>query len=52
MASIVNCECGEVIRADTDDDLVEAVTAHVERDHPELIGKLSRDDIIAMAEET
>lgn len=52
MASIVNCECGEVIRAETDDDLVEAVTAHVERDHPELIGKLSRDDMIAMAEET
>jgi hypothetical protein len=52
VASIVNCECGEVIRAETDDDLVEAVTAHVQRDHPELIGKLSRDDIIAMAEET
>jgi predicted small metal-binding protein len=52
VASIVNCECGEVIRAETDDDLVEAVTAHVERDHPELIGKLSRDDMIAMAEET
>lgn len=52
MSSIVNCECGEVIRAETDDELVAAVTAHVERDHPELVGKLGREDIIAMAEET
>ena len=51
MTSIVNCECGEVIRAETDDELVEAVTAHVERNHPELVGKLGREDIIAMAEE-
>jgi predicted small metal-binding protein len=51
MTSIVNCECGEVIRAETDDELVAAVSAHVERDHPELIGKLGRDDILAMAEE-
>lgn len=52
MSNIVNCECGEVIRAETDDELIAAVTAHVERDHPELIGKLGRDDILAMAEET
>lgn len=51
MGSIVNCECGEMIRADTDDELVAAVSAHVDRDHPELVGKLSRDDVLAMAEE-
>ena len=36
MSSIVNCECGEVIRAESDDELVASVSAHVERDHPEL----------------
>ena len=52
MSSIVNCECGEVIRAESDDELDGAsVSAHVERDHPELIGKLGREDILAMAEE-
>jgi predicted small metal-binding protein len=50
MSSTVNCDCGEVIRAETDDELVSAVGAHVERDHPELVGKLGRDDILAMAE--
>jgi predicted small metal-binding protein len=52
MAKVINCECGQVIRADTDDELVTAVEAHVEKDHPELVGKMSREDVLAMAEET
>jgi hypothetical protein len=52
MGKLINCECGEVIRADTDDDLVAQVGAHVERDHPDLVGKLSREDVLAMAEES
>jgi hypothetical protein len=28
-----------------------AVEAHVRRDHPDLVGKLSREDILGMAEE-
>ena len=51
MALLVNCECGEVIRATSEDELVEAVGAHVEHDHPALVGKLGRADVIAMAEE-
>jgi hypothetical protein len=51
MTKVVNCECGQVVRAESDDELVAAVGAHVERDHPELVGKMSREDILAMAEE-
>ena len=51
MAKLVNCECGQTVRASDEDDLVAQVEAHVERDHPELVGKLSRDDIVAMSEE-
>jgi predicted small metal-binding protein len=51
MSKVINCECGEVVRADSDDDLVQRVEEHVERDHPDLVGKLSRDDVLAMAEE-
>ena len=40
------------MRAETDDELVAQVEAHVNRAHPELVGKLSRDDVLAMAEET
>ncbi len=52
MSKIINCECGEVVRADTDDELVASVEAHVEKSHPDLVGKLSREDVLAMAEET
>lgn len=52
MTKVINCECGQVVRAESDDELVAAVGAHVERDHPELVGKMSREDVLAMAEET
>ncbi|RDI76080.1 hypothetical protein Gocc_0499 [Gaiella occulta] len=52
MPKLVNCECGEIIRGEDDDELVENVTAHVDRHHPDLVGKLTRDDVLAMAEET
>jgi predicted small metal-binding protein len=51
MSKVVNCECGQTVRAESDDALVSQVEAHVQRDHPELVGKLSRDDILGMAEE-
>lgn len=51
MSKVINCECGETVRAATDDELVEKVGRHVGEAHPELVGKMSRDDILAMAEE-
>lgn len=50
MTRVVNCECGQVIRAEDDDELVARVGDHVQRDHPELVGKLSREDVLGMAE--
>ena len=50
MAKLINCECGQVVRGETDDELVANTEAHINRDHPELVGKLSRDDILGMAE--
>ena len=52
MGKVINCECGEVVRAETDDELVEKVERHVAESHPELVGKMSRDDVLGMAEET
>jgi predicted small metal-binding protein len=51
MGKVINCECGEVVRAETDDELVAKVDAHVRTDHPDLVGKMSRDDVLGMAEE-
>jgi predicted small metal-binding protein len=51
MARIINCECGQVIRGESDDELLSKVGAHVDENHPELVGKLSREDVLGMAEE-
>jgi hypothetical protein len=51
MAKLINCECGEVVRGDTDEELVDNAMSHIDRNHPELVGKVSRDDLLAMSEE-
>lgn len=51
MRKVINCECGEVVRGNSDEELIGAVQAHIFRDHPELVGKLSRQDILSMSEE-
>jgi hypothetical protein len=50
MALVMNCECGEVVRVETEDELVAAVERHVADQHPDLVGRFSREDILAMAE--
>lgn len=50
MGLVINCECGRVVRAESEDDIVAAVEEHVARDHPDLVGKITREDIVAMAE--
>ena len=51
MGKIINCECGRVVTGESDEELIASVEEHVQSDHPDLVGKLSRDDILAMAEE-
>lgn len=51
MAKQINCECGTVIRAESDDELLAKAESHIEEHHPDLVGTLSRDDLLAMAEQ-
>ena len=51
MSKVVNCKCGTVVRGATDDELVANVEAHVLSDHPDMVGQMSRDDILDMAED-
>ena len=44
--------CGLVIEAEDDDEFREKVEEHLRVDHPERVGKVSADDILAQAEET
>ncbi len=47
----IDCVCGHVVKGDDDDDLWEQAQDHLRTDHPDLVGKVSREDILAQAEE-
>lgn len=46
---VVHCPCGTDVEAESEDELVTNVEAHVASDHPELVGKYSREQILEMA---
>jgi predicted small metal-binding protein len=45
MAKQIDCECGAVIRGETDDEVKEGARAHMRADHPELVDKVSDADL-------
>jgi hypothetical protein len=51
MSKVINCDCGYVVRGDTDEQLLEGARAHISSDHPDMVGKIADEDLLAMAEE-
>jgi predicted small metal-binding protein len=51
MAKLINCECGYVVRGLDEDDVLRNAEEHISQAHPELVGKMSREDLLSMAEE-
>jgi predicted small metal-binding protein len=52
MAKVFECERdGVVIRGDDDEELIANVERHIGDAHPDLVGKLSRDDVLTIAKE-
>lgn len=47
----IRCVCGKVIESSDEDELCAKAEAHLAADHPDLVGKVSREDILARAEE-
>jgi predicted small metal-binding protein len=52
MTKIINCECGYVARGETEDEVVEEIQGHMRQDHPDLLEKVSREDLVGWIEET
>ncbi|HTZ06088.1 MAG TPA: DUF1059 domain-containing protein [Gaiellaceae bacterium] len=50
MAKQVMCECGYVARADTDEDVVAKIREHMRTDHPELLEKVTDEQILGWVE--
>lgn len=51
MAKVIRCECGYIARGDDDEALLVDAKRHIESNHVELVDQLSREDLLAMAEE-
>jgi predicted small metal-binding protein len=51
MAYTITCNCGYVIRGHSEGEVIRRAQDHIQDAHPELVGKISEDDLLAMAEE-
>jgi predicted small metal-binding protein len=51
MAKQITCECGAVVRGETDEEVTSGVRDHMRSDHPELLEKVSDADIQGWIEE-
>ena len=51
VAKVIHCECGYDVRGEDDQQLLDRAEQHVQQSHPDLVGKLTRDDLLEMAEE-
>jgi predicted small metal-binding protein len=51
MAKVVNCECGYTVRGADDEELLDNVESHIAQQHPNLVGTVTREDLLSMAEE-
>ena len=50
MTRQVKCECGYVARADSDDEVVAEIREHIRSDHPDLMEKVSDEEIHSWVE--
>jgi len=46
MAKLIRCECGFVVRGDTDEQVIRAIRGHIASDHPALLRSVSREDML------
>jgi predicted small metal-binding protein len=51
MAYVINCDCGYVARGESERELVNDLNQHMKEVHPDMVGTISDEDLIAMAEE-
>jgi predicted small metal-binding protein len=45
VAKQINCECGYVARGESEDDVVQRIREHMRSDHPELLERVSNQDL-------
>jgi predicted small metal-binding protein len=51
MAKQITCECGYVIRGETEDEVIGGTREHMRQDHPALLESVTREDLLGWIEE-
>jgi predicted small metal-binding protein len=51
MAYVINCDCGYTARGETEAELVADAEQHIQSDHPEMVGQMTRERLLEMAEQ-
>jgi predicted small metal-binding protein len=51
MAKVIDCECGMTIRGETDDEVLDQAEQHVQENHPDLVGTITREQLEAWIQE-
>lgn len=51
MTKVLNCECGYTMRGKDEEELLENVEEHIAQQHPDLVGTVTREDLLSMVEE-
>jgi predicted small metal-binding protein len=47
----IPCVCGRFVTGEDDEELWQNAQEHIQQDHPDLVGKVTREDLLAQAEE-
>ena len=50
MTMFIKCECGFVARGDAEEAVIAKIRDHMAKDHPDLLGKVSREDLLGWIE--
>jgi len=48
---VIVCECGTVVRGESDEQLLEAGRAHMRSNHPAIAAEISDEDLLALSQE-
>ena len=51
MAKVINCACGETIRGETDDEVLDNAEAHVQERHADMADQFPRSALAGMVED-
>jgi predicted small metal-binding protein len=51
MAKQITCECGYTVRGDNDEELLANANEHIRTAHPDMVGKMTDEQLLGMAQD-